>query len=361
MWKKILYFAAAVVFGIIFYMGIYSANLSEHKSLLVDTAIANKDYHVVPQVFLEVPFDTKSIVETNDEDAVVKVYPATGMVNYSFTVGETTNSYSRYEKAYLLFMFETDFSLASYTDSGNNNVNKSGIRFIGEKASYDFYFVQNETYNAGSYVAEPKNEFQYALQGGRDIAAINSDWHFVPVSLAETTINLITEVTGTINKIQILDAIGDVKIEENISFSFTESFFSHEFINNTYVSVNELLTKYYATTDSNEQNTLTDEINGKLDSFKEGFYEGTKDTGYALTLPAKEIEPDSVYWKTFAYLGLYAVLVFFFYAILFHFKQILGFIKGILKGNNSKKNVTYVVKKDELKPEKVVDNNEKSK
>ena len=73
MWKKVIYFSIAVIFGMVFYMMIYAANLSDYKLALVDTAISNEDYHVVPQIFLEVPFDTKSIIEDTDEDVEVKV------------------------------------------------------------------------------------------------------------------------------------------------------------------------------------------------------------------------------------------------------------------------------------------------
>ena len=353
MWKKIIYFAVAVVLGMIFYMIIYSANLSDHKFNFVNTAITNKDYHVVPQVFLEVPFDTKSIIKTNDEDAVVEVYPAEGMVSYTYLAGEESKTYSSYEKAYLFFIFEAEFPMEGYVDSGNNTVNPSAIKFIGDKGTYDFYFVQNETYNPGSYIAEPKNEKEYSLNGSRDVTAINSDWGFVPISLSETTIKYIEETTGTINSFQIVDATGEIRMEEKLSFTFTEAFYSNEFILKTNTEMNVLLDKYYATSDSKEQSALTDEINQYLLDFKESFYEKTKDTGYAISLSEDILNPGSVYWKTIAYLGLYAVLIFFFYALIFHFKQILGFIKGILGRNNKnqKRTETYIVKKDQLKPE----------
>ena len=353
MWKKVIYFAVAVVMGMIFYMIIYSANLSDHKYSLVSSAIENKDYHIVPQVFLEVPFDTNSIIETDDEDAVVEVYPASGMVSYTYTVGEESKTYSRYEKAYLFFIFESEFPMSGYVDSGNNTVNPSSIKFIGEKGVYDFYFVQNETYNPGSYVAEPKNEKEYALNSTRDLTAIDGDWGFIPVSLSETTISYIEEVSGKITSFQIVDATGEVKLEHNINFDFNEAFYSHEYISKANSEMNNLLSKYYATTDSKEQSSLSDQINEYLASFKENFQDRTAGTSYAMSLSDKVLEPGTVYWKTIAYLGLYAVLIFIFYAVLFHLKQILGFIKGILGRNTkgTKRNEPYIVKKDQLRPE----------
>ena len=353
MWKKVIYFAVAVVMGMIFYMIIYSANLSDHKYSLVDAAIKNKDYHVVPQVFLEVPFDTNSIIETNDEDAVIEVYPASGMVSYTYYVGEETKTYSRYEKAYLFFIFESNFPMSGYVDSGNNTVNPSAIKFVGDKGTYDFYLVQDETYNVGSYIAEPKNEKEYALNGSRNLTAIKTDWNFIPISLSETAIKYIEEVTGSITSFQVVDATGEVKVEQAINFGFDEAFYSHEYIAAANKDMNTLLNKYYATSDSKEQSTLSNEINDYLLSFKENFEEKTTGYEYAITLSKEVLEPGYVYWKTIAYLGLYAVLIFVFYAILFHFKQITGFIKGILGRNNNgnKKNEPYVVKKDQIKPE----------
>lgn len=354
MWKKVIYFAVAVVMGMIFYMIIYSANLSDHKFNLVGTAIQNKDYHVVPQVFLEVPFDTESIIKTEDEDAVVEVYPAAGMVNYTYLVNGETKTYSRYERAYLFFMFETKFPMGGYVDSGNNTVNPTSIKFVGDKGVYNFYFVQNETYNVGSYIAEPKSEMEYALNAERDLTKINTDWDFVPISLSETAIKCIESVTGTISSFQVVDAMGEVKLEQNISFSFTEKFYTHEYIATTNTEMNEMLNKYYASSDSKEQKALSDDINNYLISFKENFNDKTKDTGYAISLSEELLTPGSVYWKTIAYLGLYAVLIMVFYVLLFHFKQIIGFIKGILGRNTNtkgKRKEPYIVKKDQMKPE----------
>ena len=116
--------------------------------------------------------------------------------------------------------------------------------------------------------------------------------------------------------------------------------------------MNDLLKKYYAETDDKEKNAISDEINNYLSNFRENFDENTKDSGYAITLSDDIIEPSRVYWKTFAYLGLYTVLIFILYALLFHIKQIIGFIKGILGRNNYNRNSEpYIVKKDQLRPE----------
>ena len=367
MWKKVIYFSIAVIFGMVFYMMIYAANLSDYKLALVDTAISNEDYHVVPQIFLEVPFDTKSIIEDTDEDVEVKVYPAAGMVSYSLVEGESTNTYSRYENAYLIFIFKANFPMSGFVDSGNNNVNETSIQFVGEKGVYNYYFVQNETYNPGSYVESAKTEYEYSLNCSREITSIYKDWGFMPISLSETSIEGIEKQIGKITSFKLIDANGDVKMEESLSFTFSEGFFSHEYIANTRGSINAALDVYYAETDSNKKKEIAEEVNENLVSFKENFNEKTKDTGYAITLPESVLTPNSVYWKSIAYLGLYAVLVMVFYALLFHFKQITGFVKGIIGGNKDrgknykgpKKTGPYVVKKDPIKEEKVIEDTNK--
>lgn len=361
MWKKIIYFSVAVIFGIIFYLITYSANLSDYKLTLVDTAIHNKEYHIVPQIFLEVPFDTKSIVEDNSETAELEIYPAAGMVNYTYTEGEKTVNYSRYEKAYLFFVFEINFPLASYVDSGNNNVNKSAIEFYNGDNKYTFNFVQNATYNTSEYKETPTNEKEYALMNSRDLTTISDDWKFIPVSLSETTIKYIKEsIGGDITNIKIIDCRGEVQLSENVSFDFEEEFFTHQYIVDINKNVNEKLDAYYKATEKDEIKSLTNEINDLLINFKENFHENTKDTSYAMTLSEKELTPNAVYWKSIAYLGLFFVLVMILYAMLFHFRAITGFIKSLANRNNKqnkggKKVQPYIVKKDPVKPKALED------
>ena len=352
MWKKIIYFSAAIIFGIVFYIGTNATNLNDYKLNLVNTAIQNEDYHIIPQLFLEVPFDTKSIINDNDDDAEVKVYPASGMTNYILVDGESKKEYIRYENAYLFFIFKINFPTAGYIDSGNNNINNSAIRFVGDKGEYDFYFVQNEQYNAGHYIAEPKTEAEYSINCARDLNSINDGWSFMPLSLSATTIKAIEEKTGKISSFKLVDATGEIKMEENISFDFDEDYFSHEYIVKNRESIDSKLKTYYSLSDSNEKSALADEINKELEDFRNNFEENTKDTGFAVALPKEITEPGSIYWKTVAQMGLYFVFVVVLYFLFFHLRQIKEFVKGLANRNNKpqKKTGPYIVKKDPVKP-----------
>lgn len=363
MWKKVIYFSIAVILGMVFYVMIYGANMSDYKLTMVNVAISNEDYHIIPQIFLEVPFDTKSIITENDEDAEVKVYPAAGMVRYDLVDGEEAKTHMRYEDAYLIFIFKANFPMAGFVDSGNNNVNQTAIQFVGEKGVYDYYFVQNETYNAGSFISNPKTEAESSLNAARELNTIYRDWSFIPISLSKTSIEAIESKTGKITSFKLFDANGEEKMEENINFSFTEGFFSHKYILENKNKINDALERYYNETDSDIQKEIADEANGYIEDFRTNFVDNTKDTGYAITLPESVLTPNSVYWKSIAYLGLYAVLVIMFYFLLFHFRQISDFIKGILGRNNknvknykgNKKTGPYIVKKDPVKEEKKTD------
>ena len=352
MWKKIIFFSVAVIFGIVFYIGTNATNFNEHKLNLVNTAIQNEEYHIVPQLFLEVPFDTKSILDETDEDAEVEVYPASGMTNYVLVDGESTKEYVRYENAYLFFIFKINFPTAGYVDSGNNNVNDSAIKFIGDKGEYDLYFVQNEQYNASEYISDPKTEYEYSLNCARDLNEVNNSWGFIPLSLSETTIKGIEEKIGKITTFKLIDATGDVKMEENISFDFDEAYFNHEYIAKNRDSIDSKLKTYYSLTDSKEMTALADEINAELEKFRDEFEENTAGTGFAVTLPKEIIEPNSVYWKTIAQMGLYFVFIVVLYFLFFHIKQITAFVKGLANRNNQqpKKTGPYIVKKDPVKP-----------
>ena len=97
---------------------------------------------------------------------------------------------------------------------------------------------------------------------------------------------------------------------------------------------------------------LAEEINKELEDFRTNFTENTKGTSFAITLPQEVIEPNSIYWKTLAYLGLYFVFVMVLYFLFFHFRKIVDFVKGLALRNSKpqKKTGPYIVKKDPVKP-----------
>lgn len=327
MWKKIAYFTLAIIFGFVVYYTTYASKLSEYKLTKVNEAIASEEYHIVPQLFLEVPFDTKSIIKDNSEEAEVKIYPAAGMVNYTLVNGEETKTYSRYENAYLLFIFEINFPIASYTDSGNKNANLSAIKFVGDKGEYDFYFVQDETYNSESYVASPKNESEFTLNCLRDLAAIHNDWNFIPLSLSEKTIESIEAKVGKITSFKLVDSVGEIRMEEEVSLSFDENFFKHEYISGNKRLIDEKLQRYYSLTDTDEMRELADEINKDIENFKNNFEEKTQGTGFATTLPEEEAKPSYIMWQTIGVLSIYIVFAGVMYFTLFYLKKIIAILK----------------------------------
>ena len=333
MWKKIFYFVISIIFGIIFYLLTYSSSLSEYKLELVNQAIENKEYHIVPQIFLEVPFDTKSVLEDESQTVEFEIYPAAGMLSYTLNEGKASKTYTRYEKAYLFFIFEVNFPLGTYQD-GDKNVNKSAIIFSNSEKEYVFNFVQNGTINSDGYVETPKNEEEYSLNNQRDLTTINSDWGFIPISISETTINLIEEKIGNITNIKVRDCRGDIQLSEDVNLDFDEDFFKYQYIADINKNVNEKLDKYYKTTDKKELNSLTEEINELLISFKENFAENTKGTTYAISLSDEELKPASVYVKSIGFSIAYVVVISILYILLFHFNLIRSLFRAAVGKNN---------------------------
>ena len=352
MWKKIFYFVISIIFGIIFYLLTYSSSLSEYKLELVNKAIENKEYHIVPQIFLEVPFDTKSVLEDESQTVEFEIYPAAGMLSYTLNEGEASKTYTRYEKAYLFFIFEVNFPLGTYQD-GDKNVNKSALIFSNSEKEYVFNFVQNGTINSDGYVETPKNEEEYSLNNERDLTTINSDWGFIPISISETTINLIEEKIGNITNIKVRDCRGDIQLSEDVNLDFEEDFFKYQYIADINKNVNEKLDKYYKTTDKKELNSLTEEINELLISFKENFAENTKGTTYAISLSDEELKPSSVYVKSIGFSIAYVVVISILYILLFHFNLIRSLFRAAVGKNNkyNKGNKKVQPKKEVVKEE----------
>ena len=354
MWKRLVYWAFVVIFGILFYIVMYASYLSEYKLGMVEDAINNGEFHIVPQIFLEVPFDTKSIIEDESSEVEIEIYPASGMVSFSYTVGETVKSYARQESAYLLFIHSAKFPVASYTDSGDNKVNKMAINFIGENGVYPLNFVQNEYYNKDSYKETPRSEKESLMNSSRDFTTVYTDWGFIPISISESTIKYIEEVTGTISEFELIDAVGSVVYKDEIAFTFTEDFFSNDFIKGAKEELNVKLDEYYTTTDTKRKNTLGNEIDDYLKEFKETFSEKTSGTTYAMSLEKKVIEPFFIYMKTLGVLFIFFVVSFVLYLLLFFFKQVRSFISGLFnkdkRSTKNNKNKTYIVEKNQTKP-----------
>ncbi|MDE6013594.1 MAG: hypothetical protein K2G50_01470, partial [Anaeroplasmataceae bacterium] len=202
MWKKVLFVGIAIVIGIgVFFLG-YRSNYVNHIYDLVGNAIDESRYSDVVKVFGGC-FDTESIIKDNSDDYDLVIYPGTTLTD-SVNYGEDENYY-HYRKAYYFYIFKMRFTTAA----SSTGTQKTGLRFYSDSESYNFYFTVNSDTNSSYYVSEPSN-LEEVLLNSEHMSLTSGDIKFVNLTLSDDQINMIeTKLGGKINKMAILDSLGD--------------------------------------------------------------------------------------------------------------------------------------------------------
>lgn len=320
MWKKILYFGVAIIIGILVFIMSYSSNQMNHLESLVKGAIDNEKFHEVPMVW-DGCFDTNSIIENNQDNLDIVLYPATSQTDITLKIGEESRREVEYEKAYYLYIFNAKFSLGNIND-GATNYNETCLEFSSESnsSSYKYYFVVNEEINKGSYIEEPTTLAEALLNNSRDVTNTNETWNFMRVTLTETMINHITSsIGGEITKFDLKDSDGNIQYSSDVKLDFSQPFFTD--VKDLFENYNIYLDSYLAADGDKTK------IQEASDKFQE-FYEAWKiefdknEKGYTFRYDDNILTPSKLMWQTVGMVTLYAVVIVLFYILLFHFSAI---------------------------------------
>lgn len=333
MWKKVLFVGIAIVIGIgVFFLG-YRSNYVNHIYKLVGDAIDESRYSDVAKVFGGC-FDTESIIKDNSDDYDIVIYPGTTLTD-SVNYGEEENYY-HYRKAYYFYIFKMKFTTAA----SSTGTQKTGFRFYSDSESYNFYFTVNSDTNSSYYVSNPSN-LEEVLLNSEHMSLTSGDIKFVNLTLSDDQINMIeTKLGGKINKMAILDSLGDEVDSFPISLNFEEAFFkdADEFITAFDKQVNDNKPDDYDEIESNWEALIKSDDNTYTNHYSDDI-----------------LSPKSLIWRTVGILALYSVVMVLFFILIFHFKSIKRiFSRENYKDYGSRRQTTYVNGKEQSNKDKNV-------
>ncbi len=324
MWKKVLYFGVAIVFGILIYIIGYSSNQMNHLEGIVSNAIAEEKFYKVPMVWGGC-FDTKSIVEDNSDKLDLQIYPATSQTDITFGSEDNTERYLEFEHAYYLYIFNAKFTTSTAV-VGEKSSNKTSIRFVSNETSksYDYFFVVDDTINSSSYVETPKTKEEYLLNSSRDVTNTKDAWNFMRVTFTKTMLDEIEkQIGGEITSLSINDCDGNSVYNTEIKLDYSQGFFSDKKMDEMFVKYNTYLDAYIAADgDNNKLKELNEEWGIQFETWKKEFIAETETTGYAIGYEKDIVSPSKLVWQTIGMLALYALVIILFYILLFHFSFI---------------------------------------
>ncbi|MDE5565355.1 MAG: hypothetical protein K2I77_00035, partial [Anaeroplasmataceae bacterium] len=247
-------------------------------------------------------------------------------------------NYYHYRKAYYFYIFKMKFTTAA----SSTGTQKTGFRFYSDSESYNFYFTVNSDTNSSYYVGNPSN-LEEVLLNSEHMNLTSGDIKFVNLTLSDDQINMIeTKLGGKINKMAILDSLGDEVDSFAISFNFEESFFkdADEFITAFDKQVNDNKPDNYDEIEANWDELINSEENTYTNHFSDDV-----------------MSPKSLIWRTVGILALYSVVMVLFFILIFHFKSIKRiFSRENYKDYGSRRQATYVNGKQQpAKDKNVID------
>lgn len=355
MWKKVLYFGVAIVFGILVYIIGYSSNQMNHLVGLVNNAIAEEEFYKVPMIWGGC-FDTKSIVEDNSDKLDLEVYPATSQIDITYGTEDNSQRYLEFEQAYYFYIFNAKFTTSTAV-VGETSSNKTAVEFKSSETGkgYNYYFVVSDTINSSSYVAEPTTKEEQLLNSTRDITNTKDDWNFMRVTFTKTMLDEIEKsLGGKITSLSINDCDGNSVYTTNISLDYSQSFFSDKKMVEMFTKYNTYLDSYIAANnDSDKIKELNNEWGTQFDAWKKEFIAESEVTGYAIGYESSVVTPSKIVWQTIGMLALYALVVILFYVLLFHFSAIKGLFSKESYKKYSKEKRAKVNGKDIRQPKSV--------
>lgn len=329
MWKKVLYLGVAVIFGILVYIFAYQSNQYGHITDIVMDAIENEKYEEVAKVFGGC-FDTHTIVEDDSDKLDLVIYPATSLIEESYYPNEDeTQKYLKYENAYYVYLFKSNFSYGNTTSSSGDVTNATGLMFYSGENEFKYNFVVSDQINSKDYIETPKTPAQVVMNKAHNVTSSQADWHFMTLTVTEL---MITEMTvklgGDIDSIAIIDNLGEVVYKTNVALDFSQTFFKD--VEPLVTNYNVYLTAYQNAENDDARRAAEEkfiEFYGKDGEEDNGWVNTTfktyKETkGYTFRYDNDYLVPGSLVWQTIGVLALYLVVVALFYILLFHFKTL---------------------------------------
>lgn len=323
--KKIMYILFSLLAGFILYCVTYAEFEYEYRLNIINEAIEKSDYTSIAKIY-ETFFDSESKIKDSSDKTDLMIYPSTYQTAIQYSDGI---NHIDYEMAYSFYFFNNSFSLET-----NDRKNKSAIRFFTDSGYYDYYFVVNTGVNTEVLIPEPATIEEALINVGRDYSVNNRELGFINITFSKTALEGITKLangkegTGKINKIQVIDSIGTVILEEKLNFLFEDQFFVDN--KGIIAKFNDVYNEYKETDDPFEQEKIEESFNTWLEEWTNEFYNSNHPT-YKLGYDENDLTPKDAINKTIIVMVIFVIIDVLLYVILFHWQDLMDLIIKVFK------------------------------
>lgn len=318
--KKAFYILLSLFSAFVVYCVAYAEYDYNFRLNMINEALENKEYYKIAGIY-ETFYDSKSKVEDVSDKTDFYIYPSTFQTAIQYSDGI---NHIDYEKSYSFYFFNNNFQLNTV-----NKKNASAIRFITNSGYYDYYFIVNTGINKEILISEPATIEEALINTGRDYPVNNNELGFINISFSETMLEGITKLangkegSGEINKIQIIDSVGQIVLEHNILFDFNDEFF----IDNAEIIsyFNDAYNRYKDAKDEVEKTKIKAEFETKLDEWTNEF-KGLNHPSYKLGLDESDLTSKKVQKKTSVIMIIFVIIDVLGYILFFHWYRIVDFM-----------------------------------
>lgn len=332
---KVLYISFGLLIGLLVCLVGYQTNGATHVMNMINEAIDSKNYSELVMIN-GVCFDKESIVEDNSDKLDIAIFPGTHLTAAQYYENDDDKTVvEKYlaEKAYYIYIISPDFSIKGYSEN-KEFVNRSGLKFVSNNASYKYNFLVSDTVN-DEYVEKTPICFEDSYFGYRDVINDNSVWGFMNIVVTEGMLKAMN-VSNT-NKIEVYDDTDNIVASFDVNLDFSQKFFTD--VEPLVSTHNDYLKKI----DGHENDrSLVKEADAEFEKFylgeaKDGS-SGFKndfvklDDSYSFRYDDKILAPGKLVWQTIGGLVIYLLAAVVLYLLFFHFKDLMNiFTKN--KGN----------------------------
>ena len=316
MFKKICFFIIAGFFGIAIYYLNYQTDQYNHTLNIINTAIEEEKYSDVARVFGGY-FDTETIIKDDSDKLDLRIYPGTTQVNVEYYKNDSLVNHYDFVKTYYFYLFKTNYSLATFTYGESEQINYSGIKFIGESnKEYMYYFVINDQINANNFVEKPTEIIQTMLNNDRDYVTTNDSLKFISINFTDLMIEeIVKTIESPITKLEIIDNENNVVYTQNVTLDFSEEFFKYS--SEMITKYSDAIERYNEVKTTKEQEEVMAEFNEYYSKWMTKFEEDNILT-YSFGFSKEELSPNSLYFESIDKLVIFLVILVLAYILLFH-------------------------------------------
>lgn len=285
MWKKIVYYAAMIVVGVLFLMAYGMVKIENTYSSMISKSINSDNYSNVLRLYTT--FGNKNAVaSTKVNDAKVSVFETADIT----TRTEGNKSYDYLDYGYSVFISNSAAKKNNQQFEDGTEYNKTGIRITSGDNSFTYYA---NTFEGGVIVDSDDASYEQKHGIYKDYNNLYVDTssfkllHYtIPYEFVQNNLG-----TNGFSKLEVLDASGSVYAKVESNFNYSSDFFT---------KIEEIKTSHNNASKADDMEEFNKSYDTWYDTYKEG--------GYLFKFSQKDVFGASFYIKL-VLMGLAFILV----------------------------------------------------